>query len=472
MTKFFELPTEQFSLAQSALGESHDDPTTQGFIRRERPIAVDLFAGAGGMSLGFEQAGFDVKAAVEIDPVHCATYAFNFPQTSVICAPAQTLSGQDIRDRSGIGTDTIDCVFGGTPSQGFSGMGKRDIADPRNALVGEFFRLVRELTPRSFVFDNVKGITMRPHRETLFRHIALMEVIGYEVRTGFKILNAMHFGVPQSREHFFLFGVRYGERLPDYPTLKFHAAGRRPMGFEAPVGPSVQDAFGDLPNADKFAALRKGDSVQVDSWGLRSAYAAQLRCQADADWHLGYKREWDPNLLTCSARTEHNAESKRRFAQTPHGAVEKISRFQKLHPANVSNTLRAGTDAARGAFSSPRPIHPDFPRCITVREMARVHGFPDWFRFHATKSHGARQVAQSAPPPLARAVATEMIEALGFKPIAPQVTLPKQDPVLLGYDTTEATRYFDVTHKMGRRERNREVAKLGTAKATAETAMP
>jgi DNA (cytosine-5)-methyltransferase 1 len=458
MTNFEETPIEQFLLTQSELGESHDDPATQGFIRRERPIAIDLFAGAGGMSLGFEQAGFDVQAAVEIDPVHCATYAFNFPQASVICAPAQTLSGQDIRERSGIGTETIDCVFGGTPSQGFSGMGKRDVEDPRNALVGEFFRLVRELTPRSFVFDNVKGITMRPHREALFRHIALLEVMGYEVRTGFKILNAVHFGVPQSREHFFLFGVRYGEQLPDYPTLKFHAAGRRPMGFEAPVGPTVQDALGDLPNADKFAALRKGDSVQVDSWGLRSAYASQLRCQADADWHLGYKRELDPNLLTCSARTEHNAESKRRFAQTPHGAVEKISRFQKLDPAKVANTLRAGTDAARGAFSSPRPIHPDYPRCISGREMARLQGFPDWFRFHATKSHGARQVGVSTPPPLARAVATEMIKALGFSPLPPQVTLPKQDPALLNFDPTEAARYFAVTHQMGRRERKREVA--------------
>lgn len=437
-----------------------------------RPIAIDLFSGAGGMSLGFEQAGFDVKAAVEIDPVHCATYAFNFPQCSIICAPAETLCGQDIRDRSGIGTETIDCVFGGTPSQGFSGMGKRDVDDPRNALVGEFFRLVRELTPRSFILDNVKGITMRPHREALFRHIALLEVIGYEVRTGFKFLNAVHFGVPQSREHFFLFGVRYGEQLPDYPALKFHAAGRRPKGFEAPVGPTVQDALGDLPNADKFAALRKGDSVQVDSWGLRSAYASELRCQSDADWHLGYRREWDPNLLTCSARTEHNAQTRRRFAHTPQGAVEEVSRFQKLDPAKVANTLRAGTDAARGAFSSPRPIHPDYPRCITVREMARLHGFPDWFRFHATKSHGARQVGASVPPPLARAVARELIEALGFSPLPTQVTLQKQDPALLNFDPAEAALHFEITHQTGKRERKRQAADSSSQQVSAAPVSP
>jgi DNA (cytosine-5)-methyltransferase 1 len=428
-------------------------------IKRARPIAIDLFSGAGGMSLGFEQAGFDVKAAVEIDPVHCATYAFNFPRTTVICAPAETLSGQDIRDRAGIGAETIDCVFGGPPSQGFTGMGKRDIADPRNALVGEFFRLVRELTPRSFIFDNVRGITFAPHSEFLHRQIARLEVMGYEVRRGFKILNAVHFGVPQSREHFFLFGVRYGEQLPHYPTLKFHAAGRRPKAFDAPVGPTVQDALGDLPDADQIALLRRGDAVEVTIWGPRSAYASHLRCESASDWHLGYPRDWDPNLLTSSTRTEHNAVSKQRFAQTPLGAIEEVSRFFKLDPANVANTLRAGTDATRGAFSSPRPIHHEYPRCITVREMARLHGFPDWFRFHTTKWHGARQVGLAVPPPLARAIATEMTEALGFKPLAPQFTLPKQNPELLGYDVTRAAKHFGVTPQLGKRSRKADPEK-------------
>jgi DNA (cytosine-5)-methyltransferase 1 len=430
--------------------------SVQGSHPRTRPIAIDLFSGAGGMSLGFEQAGFDVKAALEIDPVHSATYAFNFPRTTIICAPAETLSGQNIRDRAGIGKEVIDCVFGGPPSQGFSGMGKRDSADPRNALVGEFFRLVRELTPRSFVFDNVKGITLEPHREFLHRQIATLEVMGYEVRTGFKILNAAEFGVPQSREHFSLMGVRYGEQLPDYPKLKFQVAGKRPKGFDAPLGPTVHDALGDLPDADQFAVLQDTDAVEVTTWGTRSAYASQLRCENSSDWFFGYPRDWDPNILTSSARTDHNAVSRQRFAKTPLGTVEKVSRFFKLDPASVANTLRAGTDAARGAFSSPRPIHPEFSRCITVREMARLHGFPDWFRFHATKWHGARQVGLAVPPPLARAVAAEMIDALGFKPKAPQVTLSNQDPTLLTYDVTQAAKHFGVTSQLGKRQRKSE----------------
>ena len=90
-----------------------------------RPIGVDLFAGAGGLSLGFEQAGFDVCAAVEIDPVHCAVHEFNFPETTVISASVEDLTGDEIRRRAGLVGKTINCVFGGAPCQGFSLIGHR-----------------------------------------------------------------------------------------------------------------------------------------------------------------------------------------------------------------------------------------------------------------------------------------------------------------------------------------------------------
>jgi DNA (cytosine-5)-methyltransferase 1 len=347
----------------------------------------------------------------------------------------------------------IDCVFGGTPSQGFTNMGQRDSNDPRNGLVGEFFRLVCELGPRSFVFDNVKGITGGVHKKFLDQQIKLLEAEGYHVRKGFKVLNAQHFGVPQSREHFFLFGVKSGEELPNYPSPKFQAAGRPSMACDAPNGPTVQDAIGDLPDVEQFDTLCRSDQVEVSNWGVRSSYAASLRCEDHADWHFGYQREWDPNLLTSSARTEHNVVSRQRFSQTPVGKVEPISRFFKLDPAGVANTLRAGTDAARGAFSSPRPIHYAHPRCITVREMARLHGFPDWFRFHATKWHGARQVGLAVPPPLARAVATEVIKVLGFKPSEAKVTLPAPETTALGFNGTAAAQRYGVAQPIAKRQR-------------------
>ncbi|WP_207233569.1 DNA cytosine methyltransferase [Salinicola tamaricis] len=101
----------------------------------KRPIGIDLFAGAGGMSLGFEQAGFDIAAAVEIDPIHCATHEYNFPYSKAICASVVDLTGDDVRQKAGIGDREIDVVFGGAPCQGFSLIGKRVLDDPRNELL-------------------------------------------------------------------------------------------------------------------------------------------------------------------------------------------------------------------------------------------------------------------------------------------------------------------------------------------------
>ncbi|NES68411.1 MAG: DNA cytosine methyltransferase, partial [Okeania sp. SIO2D1] len=96
---------------------------------------------------------------------------------------------------------------------------------------------------------------------------------------------------------------------------------------------------------------------------------------------------------------------------------ESVSHFYKLNPDGICNTLRAGTPSSKGAYTSPRPIHPFTPRCITVREAARLHSYPDWFRFHVTKWHGFRQVGNSVPPLLAKAVAQEIIHGLNIKPL-------------------------------------------------------
>jgi DNA (cytosine-5)-methyltransferase 1 len=178
-----------------------------------------------------------------------------------------------------------------------------------------------------------------------------------------------------------------------------------------------------------------------------------MRCVANDAWYFGYVRDWDPETLTSSARSEHTAISRRRFAETAQGSVEPISRFFKLAPSGLSNTLRAGTDGARGAFTSPRPIHYLYPRCITVREMARLHGYPDWFGFNVTKWHGAREVGNSVPPPLARAVGTMIVEALGVNPIRPKRSLACAASDMLEFDMSAAARHFAVDAPSGRRDR-------------------
>ena len=410
-----------------------------------RPIAIDLFAGAGGLSLAFEQAGFDVAAAVEIDPIHCAIHHYNFPNSATICASVVDLSGDDIRRRAGIGAREIDVLCGGAPCQGFSLMGRRALDDPRNQLVFHFVRLVKELRPKYFVFENVKGLTVGTHKRFLNEIVDEMTAAGYDVLLPWMVLNAADYGVPQDRRRLFLIGTRKGLTLPAYPVPTNRV--------------TVKEAIGDLPNADKFPQLLQGDSVAV-KFNTTSIYAKRLR-GLDADpSNYGYVREYDADVLTGSARTEHTYLSKRRFMATPNGETEPISRFLKLDPKGVCNTLRAGTDSARGAFTSPRPIHPIHPRVITVREAARLHSYPDWFRFHSTKWHGFREIGNSVPPLLGRAVANEVIKAIGVHPSKPIHSLILTEEFLLRLNMAAAAKYFNVPSTViGQRLRKTDATK-------------
>ena len=420
-----------------------------------RPIAIDLFAGAGGLSLGFEQAGFDVVAAVEIDPVHASVHKFNFPNCAVIARSIVEVTGAILRQKAGIGESDIDVVCGGAPCQGFSLIGHRALDDDRNMLVREFVRIVDELRPKYFVFENVKGLTVGAHRKFLDELIEAFASIGYSVRLPWQVLNARDYGVPQDRERLFLLGARDGSSVPIYPK---------------PVSPTptCSEALSDIPSVEDYPELLLGDEARAKDWRTPSAYARRLRCLDNDSWHFGYPRVWDPCLLTSSMRTEHSEISIRRFAETAPGAVEPISRFFRLHADGVSNTLRAGTDSARGAFTSPRPIHYDYPRCVTVREMARLHSFPDWFRFNETKWHGARQIGNSVPPLLAKAVAQCMIDALGISPERPELTIELGNSQLLRMDITQASTFWGIENPIGRRNKKSGAKKRKQADIEAE----
>ena len=436
-------------------------------LPQKRPVGIDLFAGAGGLSLGFEQAGFDIAAAVEIDPVHAAAHHYNFPECTTICGSVADLTAKEIREKANLGKEPVDVVFGGAPCQGFSLIGHRVLDDPRNSLVRDFVRLVVGLKARYFVFENVKGLTVGRHQQVLRELIEVFQEEGYSVRIPWKVLNAAHYGVPQHRERLFLLGARRGQCLPEYPAERTSQAGKRSQDDQVETGPTCRDALGDLPDAEGFNELWGADSVRTKLWGPPSAYARVLRCLDGPAWFHGHKRKWDESALSSSARTRHTKISRRRFATTAPGVVEPISRFLRLHPEGVSNTLRAGTDSARGAFTSPRPIHYSLARCITVREMARLHGFPDWFRFHATKWHGARQVGNSVPPPLGRAVAQELIRAMGIKARRSKKTTVLGDSELLRMDMSRAAEHWDVPVRIAGRDRKSGATKRKQAEIEA-----
>jgi DNA (cytosine-5)-methyltransferase 1 len=415
-----------------------------------RPIALDLFAGVGGLSLGFEQAGFDVVAAVEMDPIHAATHKVNFPHCAVICRDVRNLTGSEIRKAARVGNRIIDAVIGGPPCQGFSLIGHRVLDDPRNSLVFHFLRLVEELRPRIFVMENVPGMVTGPHNDLLFELIKRFGELGYKVRMPYKILNAANFGVPQDRRRLFLIGARSTTTLPEYPEpvtmLRTNGHSSNGNGFlklELPYCPTAQDALQDLPDIELYDSLFETDELKIRLSG-GALYAKILRGQIEDHNDYSHPREHNRSLLTGCLRAQHTALSRRRFKNTPPGTTEPVSRFFRIAQSGICNTLRAGTATDRGAFSAPRPIHPIYARCITVREAARLHSYPDWFRFHRTIWHGFRQIGNSVPIFLGRAVGASVIKALGAQPFKPTQRVFLAEPELAEFNMREAATYFGV----------------------------
>ncbi|NEQ71211.1 MAG: DNA cytosine methyltransferase, partial [Symploca sp. SIO2D2] len=162
--------------------------------------------------------------------------------------------------------------------------------------------------------------------------------------------------------------------------------------------------------------------------------------------NFAYPRDWNPELLTSSMQTQHNQTSIERFENTSPGTVEPISRLRRLNWEQPCHTLRAGTGKERGSYTSPRPIHPQYPRVISVREAARLHSFPDWFRFHRTKWHGFRQVGNAVPPLLGRVLGRQIMAALQVEPSMPIIDrLALGDPQLLRFDLSQASQYWQNT---------------------------
>ncbi|MBW4663764.1 MAG: DNA cytosine methyltransferase [Chroococcus sp. CMT-3BRIN-NPC107] len=388
-----------------------------------------------------EQAGFDVLVAVENDPVHACAYKFNFPLTEVICADIAQLTADTVRQAAVKAwfahhcqteeqwDGQIDLVFGGPPCQGFSLMGKRLVDDDRNQLILEFCRLVIELNPRYFVMENVPGMVAGKHKAWLNKLKNKFKYNGYHGRA--QILNAADFGVPQRRKRLFFCGAQAGIRVY----------------FPKPVAGNlvkVIDAIADLPDLDSFPELKTTDEVLLSAKQLAkldqkiSLYAKTLR----ESNHLAYPRLWNPHLLTSSMQTQHNQTSIERFAATSANQREPISHLRRLDLNGLCHTLRAGTGSDCGSYTSPRPIHPILPRVISVREAARLHSFPDWFRLHQTKWHGFRQVGNSVPPLLAQAVGTQIIAAIGVLPTIPKMILSQGDTQLLRFEACQAREYL------------------------------
>ena len=221
----------------------------------------------------------------------------------------------------------------------------------------------------------------------LARALWLLRAGGYRVVTPVRTVDAKDFGVPQTRKRVVVLGYRTDQLPPSYPRKSTRKV-------------TVRDALEDLYEIGRRKGHLSNDQFRGRFVG-RNPYSRSLR--------KGLKTG---HILTGCQRCCHDPRVVKRFQSTDPGTAEPISRFFRLHPNRPAPTLRAGTGKDKGSFTAARPIHPSQPRCITVREAARLHSFPDWFQFHATQWHGFRQVGNSVPPMMAAAIGRQLMRTL------------------------------------------------------------
>ncbi len=312
---------------------------------------VDLFAGAGGLSQGFRDAGFRSVYAVEMDPAAAETYRINFDHP-VFDKPIERLHRIPFR---------AELVIGGPPCQGFSPLGKMSPTykhGSMNQLWRHFMRIVRQLSPLAFVIENVPELLKSPEYSELERSAGRS---GYRLASG--ILNAADFGVPQNRRRAFIVGVKRGD--PALPMPTNHRA-------------TVRDAISDLP---------------LEPTGK--------------DWHIG--RSPTPKSLErykCIPPGGNRFDlmktrpdlTPRCWLNKPTGSTDVFGRLEWDKPALTIRTEFFKPE--KGCY-----LHPQAHRPITHREAARLQTFPDSFIFYGSKIEVAKQIGNAVPPKLARAVA-------------------------------------------------------------------
>lgn len=337
---------------------------------------VDLFSGCGGFALGSRAAGLGPELAFDVDPILTSSFSANFPDSKVTLGDLSQARGEDICRLAG--GDVLG-VFGGPPCQAFSDIGHRKVDDPRRDLLGHFFRLVSEISPAFFVMENVKGLGYADARPVL--DAAMQRVAGKYELLGPVLLDAADFGAATKRRRLFVIGVDRS-RCDPITLDDLHAR-------KAPAA-SVSDAIRDLSSATELSNEDGFDTWQLPVDEASNPYRNRL---------LAADRRFTGHRPT--AHTEAVVE---RFRAVSQGGIDMIGRHPRLDWNGQCPTLRAGTGSDRGSFQSVRPIHPCEPRVITVREAARLQGFPDDFRFHPTVWHSFRMIGNSVSPLMSEAI--------------------------------------------------------------------
>lgn len=367
-----------------------------------KPTIVDLFSGCGGFGLGAELAGFHSQIAVDIDETLQSAYSKNFPNTLTVQADIGAI--EESAWRHLLGDQRPAGVIGGPPCQGFSRIGRRRADDPRNTLINHFFRTVVTLDPTFFIMENVEGLLDAENVNFLMSALELVAKRYHVV--GPLVVKASDYGAPTTRTRVVIVGYN-PEEIGPFSTADF-----LPKKNTRTV--TVHEAISDLPmpiltsrSPDDFGWASYNDTPYDEL----SPYAKHARKTPPRGLGWETARKFLKEQI-CSGHeiTVHSESVSNRYGALLPGQVDLISKSSRLKWGGLCTTLRAGTGNDRGCHQAVRPIHPDQARVITVREAARMQGFPDWYTFHHTKWHSFRMLGNSVSPIVAKALLRPFVD--------------------------------------------------------------
>ena len=355
---------------------------------------IDLFAGVGGLSYGFEHdPDFEVVAANEILKPMATAYHLNNPNVKVYNRDIKDLSINDFEKDLGLKKGDIDVIVGGPPCQAYSTVGKRLIDDPRGKLFQEYFRVLTEVMQKVFVFENVKGMLSMMKGELIDTVISLFESIGYEVQ--YKVLNAADYGAPQIRERVIIVGTLEHGKTFIYPEPTHSETVQKSSLLASQLKPWVTlgEAIGDLPS------LKSGQSATKYLQPPQNDYQKLMRANCGSELYEH----------SCPKNGDHLVKL---MEALPEGGSPKDIPEELRPKSGFGNTYcrlwwnKPSTTITRnlGTPSSSRCIHPHDPRPLTTREGARLQGFPDDYIFFGSRSEKNLQIGNAVPTFLSKAI--------------------------------------------------------------------
>ncbi|MBN2575232.1 MAG: DNA cytosine methyltransferase [Deltaproteobacteria bacterium] len=381
-----------------------------------RFTAIDLFSGAGGISLGLHAAGFDVLLANDWDVASARSYRRNFPKTPFIEEDIRKVSGRRILAKAKAAPREVDLLVGGPPCQGFSIIGARVVHDERNDLFRDFLRIGEALKPRCMVIENVTGLATLAQGAIMREILDGFRQLGYTA--GFAELLAAQYGVPQMRWRMVFVGFR--KDLSIEPSMGFPKPthGSRGIGelipnCTIPAGDmngfiTTREAIGDLP------PVGPGKLVPEYTGRPRSAYQHEMRSGLTTELYNHYAPKLSPkNMARISALKEGQDWRDLPRELLPEGMRRAL---RKDHTRRYSRMTWSGVPRSIiTRFRDPKSgeyTHPEQDRTISIREAARIQSFPDRFAFEGSYSEQYDQVGNAVPPKLAAAIALEVKRCL------------------------------------------------------------